>query len=266
MHSELSDLICRLDNPKFSETSVIPWGCPVPSFGDLSGSRVATVGLNPSNREFVDSFGNELQGDNRRFPTLGSLGLKDWSEAEEEHLNSILELCSSYFYRNPYDGWFKRLDYLISGTNTSFYDQVEKACHLDLIPYATACKWTELSTSQRSLLLELTGDILGLLLRDSEIELLVLNGKTVVDNFQKVSNTTFKCTEIKDWELPRKSNKNVSGFAFQGSVKTFGGVRLKRDIHVIGYNHNIQSSFGVTKQVQKAIRNWVSRVAKGILG
>jgi hypothetical protein len=44
------------------DSNVIPWACPIPSFGDLTRARVATLGLNPSNREFVDERGNELDG------------------------------------------------------------------------------------------------------------------------------------------------------------------------------------------------------------
>ena len=36
------------------DSNVIPWACPIPSFGDFTRARVATLGLNPSNREFVD--------------------------------------------------------------------------------------------------------------------------------------------------------------------------------------------------------------------
>lgn len=69
----LSDLIENLDNPYLQTLSVIPWAAPIISFGDLSKSKIATLGLNPSNREFVDSSGNELLGFNRRFHTLQSL-------------------------------------------------------------------------------------------------------------------------------------------------------------------------------------------------
>ena len=56
-------------------TDMIPWSCPVPAFGDLLNSFVATLGLNPSNREFVDEEGNELEGAARRLHTLRSLSL-----------------------------------------------------------------------------------------------------------------------------------------------------------------------------------------------
>jgi hypothetical protein len=138
MYATLTTLIDRLDSSAVSATKVIRWGCPVPSFGDLSTARVATLGLNPSNREFVDGLGNELQGALRRFHTLRSLGLKSWSDVDARHLRLILESCRTYFLVNPYDRWFKRLDQIVSGTNVSYYSTSSGACHLDLIPYATA--------------------------------------------------------------------------------------------------------------------------------
>src|SRR6266700_2791620 len=115
MYGTLTTLIDRLDSSAMSGTDVIPWGAPVPSFGDLSLARVATLGLNPSNREFVDDGGDELQGPNRRFHTLNSLGLRRWSEVNARHLLLILDSCRTYFLGNPYDRWFKRLDYVIAG-------------------------------------------------------------------------------------------------------------------------------------------------------
>src|SRR5579864_4914328 len=132
LHATLTTLIDRLDSPAISQTDVIRWGCPVPSFGDLSNARVATIGLNPSNREFVDESGNELEGSSRRFHTLTSLGLASWAEADARHLRLILESCRAYFLGNPYDTWFKRLDYVIHGARASFYDPASVACHLDL--------------------------------------------------------------------------------------------------------------------------------------
>src|SRR5690348_5636215 len=81
MNEELSILVSRLNDPIVSENEVIHWGCPVPSFGNLSTAKIATLGLNPSNREFVDKNGRELDGVHRRFHTLNSLGLSKWSDA-----------------------------------------------------------------------------------------------------------------------------------------------------------------------------------------
>lgn len=265
MHEMLSTLIERLDDPAYSETKVIKWSSPVPFFGDLSRSSVATLGLNPSNREFVNAKGNELDGELRRFHTLSSLRLTRWSDAKQQHQELIAERCRSYFLRNPYNRWFRELDHLISGTGASYYGASAQACHLDLIPYATACKWTELTSLERSTLLALAGDTLGICLRDSPIRLLILNGQTVVNSLQELTSTRFKKEAIPDWTLPRRLGSGVRGFAFMGAVRYLAGVRLKREIIVLGFNHNIQSSFGMTLLVKAAIRRWITQAAVEVI-
>ena len=94
--------------------------------------------------------GAELTGERRRFHTLGSLGLWSWADVDVRHLRLILDSCSAYFSGNPYDVWFRKLDQVVCGAGASFYGGMDGACHLDLIPYATARKWTELSSRQRS--------------------------------------------------------------------------------------------------------------------
>ncbi|RZJ49346.1 MAG: hypothetical protein EOO44_18450 [Flavobacterium sp.] len=264
MTAELLNLVKRLSEPRLQETKVIKWACPVISFGNLSNSKIATLGLNPSNREFVDGNGIELKGDKRRFHTLESLGLKKWADANKNHISIIVELCNEYFFRNPYDSWFKKLDYLISGTSISYYFPSGEACHLDLIPYATSCKWTDLSLEERVLLLQLTGDTLGLILKQSPVKLLILNGQTVVDHLQKISNISLNKTYMPDWTLPRKGTKGVLGYSYVGEINQIAGIVLNQPIVALGYNHNIQSSFGVTSKVQTSIRDWISTKAKEI--
>lgn len=261
MHSTLTTLIDRLDSSAVSRTNVIRWGSPVPSFGDLSTSHVATLGLNPSNREFVDEHGNELEGASRRFHTLRSLGLKSWSEVDARHLRMILDVCRGYFGGNPYDRWFRRMDQIIAGTGASYYGKSCGACHLDLIPYATARKWAELSVKQQSSLLTIAGDTLGMLLRDSPVRILVLNGRSVVEHFQCVAGVRLESYEMPAWSLPRQS-RPVIGIAYRGTVGALSGIELSHNILVLGFNHNIQSSFGVTAGVVQAIRGWIAGVSR----
>lgn len=265
MNDQISVLVERLNNRIIESLDIIPWASPVHSFGNLQTSIIATLGLNPSNREFVDISGNELRGANRRFHTLNSLQLKTWDEIKPYHLTEILNSCNEYFYRNPYDTWFKKLEYIISGTKFSYYFPSFGACHLDLIPYATGCKWTDLTNMQRLSLFEFAGDTLGILLKNSNVKLLILNGSSVVNNFQEIANVKFERIEMADWSLPRKSNNDIIGIGYKGFVNSIGGVKLNREIAVLGYNHNIQSSFGVTTQVQTAIKNWVTQVTNELI-
>lgn len=244
---------------------VIPWSCPVPAFGDLSNSSVATLGLNPSNREFVDEAGNELQGMDRCLHTLRSLGLLRWSEADAGHLELIEDNCRRYFSFNPYNGWFRSLDLLISGTRASYYGTFAGACHLDLIPYATRSKWTDLTPRQRSMLLRMAGNTLGSLLRDSPIRLIIVNGKTVIETLQRVAGTAFDRVVVCEWTMPRRAGTGVTGFAYRETVCRLAGVELSRPIMVLGFNHNLQSSYGVTSEVKDSMRDWITRAASEVI-
>src|SRR5450755_333722 len=141
-------------------------------------------------------------------------------------MNLILESCQSYFVGNPYDRWFKRLDQILAGTNASFYGQRSGACHLDLIPYATVRKWTELTPRQRSSLLSVCADTLGLLLRESPVRVLILNGRSVVEGFRDVAGIHFDEQQMTTWSLPRRPKPDVLGIGYSATLSTLAGVRL----------------------------------------
>ena len=265
MHDTLATLIDLLETSNLGAAGVIPWGSPVPAFGNPHRSRVATLGLNPSNREFLDSVGNELDGRLRRFHTLNSLGLHSWAEADARHIQEIISYCQEYFQRNPYDRWFRVLDHVLRGAGVSYYDGND-ACHLDLIPYATTRKWVQLTSSQRRVLLAVGVTALTQMLACSPIRVLILNGRSVVSHFEGLAGIALRCTVMPNWSLPRRSGHPVPGFAYRGSLRKLCRRCLGRDVLVLGYNHNLQSSFGVTNGVRRHIRQWVSEslVAEGV--
>jgi hypothetical protein len=169
--------------------------------------------------------------------------------------------CRAYFDGNPHDRWFRILDQVVVGTKASYYDPSYRACHLDLIPYATTRKWTELTAQQRSSLLAVASDTLGLLLRDSPVRILILNGRSVIDQFQHISGIQMEKQEMPGWSLPRRSGPALAGFAYKGIAETLSGIDLGRKLLVLGFNHNLQGSFGVTASVVHAIRDWVTITA-----
>ena len=257
LEEEIAKLTAQIPDLVQSGAGVIPWSCPVPVFGDPADSSIATVGLNPSNREFVDENGRELDGPARRFHTLKSLHLRSWSYATHQHVKQISESCRTYFARNPYDLWFKVLDRVIQGTGASFYPSPKKACHLDLVPFATGDKWTSLSTSQRSMLLTRARSCLPNLLASSRIQLLVLNGAAVVREMQNAFQIRLAETRMLAWRLRRESADAVPGVAYFGTSSRLAGIDLGREIAILGYNHNLQSSFGVTRHVRTEIARWI---------
>jgi hypothetical protein len=262
IYSTLALLICRLQHAAALETGVIDWASPVPSFGEHRTACIATLGLNPSNREFVDGSGRELEGAARRFHTLSSLGLESWLDADARHLQQIASTCEHYFSCQPYDLWFKPLDSLASAASGSFYGPKANACHLDLIPFATECKWTDLSSKQRSKLLAIAGDTLALLVRDSDIQVLILNGRTVVEQFQSMAGVRLHSESVPEWTLRRRGGADVAGIAFRGKVHSLCDIPLQQELLILGYNHNLQSSFGVTREVVSALREWIGRAVK----
>lgn len=233
------------------------WTCPVPYFGELHAATVATLGINPSNREFVDVSGHELDGDDRRFPTLGSLGLGKWEDASSLDLIAIVSACDRYFSGNPYNRWFDTLDVLMVRAGASYYSVDQPAAHLDLVPYATYIKWGSLRAGQQRALLHCAQDLLAALLRDSPVEFLVLNGASVARHFEAVTNLELTRRHQADWDLGGHGFERVRGIAYTGTVERIGKFDLGRSIAIVGYNHNLQSSFGVTKRALNAIAGWV---------
>jgi hypothetical protein len=255
MNALISSLLTSYADARVREAGVIPWSSPIPVFGSLETSRVATVGLNPSNREFVDLRGAELIGNDRRFETLRSLGLQSWKGAERHHVSRIAASLLQYFERNPYDAWFKRLDGLISATRASFY--AGTASHVDLTPFATFPKWSALSAKHKKVLLHMSGNTVALMVRDSPIRVLVLNGASVVYSFQKLFSLQLEVAIKQQWSLRADANAPVLGYAYRGETASLGDVALRRSLLILGFNHNIQSSFGVTRHIVRGIQRWI---------
>ncbi len=260
MHASLIPLIKNFSSDEIVALHAIPWTSPVPVFGDVTRSRIATLGLNPSDKEFVDGKGGELENADRRFPTLKSLGLQSWEHAEDAHALEIFHACTQYFHRNPYDGWFKSLDSLIRGTGASYYSFDNPACHLDLIPYATRNKWGLLPSSHKEDLLSRFGSEFLERLRGTAVRVLVLNGASVVQGFEQATGLELKREKKPRWNLPRKSGEHVLGYAFSGDFQI--SRKSNSTVRILGYNHNIQSSFGVTNKVRSEIQLWISEESR----
>ena len=168
-------------------------------------------------------------------------------------------LESAYFSRCPYDKWFKRLDRLILSSGHSYYSRFYPACHLDLVPFATWYKWGALSASKKQLLWESSKLTFGRLIRDSPVKIIILNGQSVIRQFQMLVPERLDKLEMPAWGLKRSRGANVQGYAYCAKVGLIGDIDLRKEVAVLGYNHNIQSSFGVTTEVMSNISHWLSR-------
>ncbi len=264
LEEEVGRLARRIAKGDADSLGIIPWAAPVISFGNILKSEVATLGLNPSNLEFMNESSAELEGPARRFHTLKSLDIRSWKNLKADKCRAIVESCEQYFFNNPYNRWFGPIDRIVRGVNASYYSSSESACHLDLVPLATIKKWIELTSAQREALLNIGRMSLSRIIRASAIKLLVLNGRSVVTGFESLADAKLEITEMRAWSLRRKKSV-VPGYAFSGSIEKIGSEELGRRVSVVGFNHNIQSSFGVSGTVVASIQRWVAEQGEGVV-
>lgn len=243
----LTDLLARRSMP----LDVVPWASPVPYFGKIAKARVATVGINPSNLEFVDATGNPLVGPNRRLETLESLRLAAWKEADGQTVRRLARSYSMYFRVNPYRRWFDVLERVLAVGGHSYYDGL--AAHIDLVPFATAKKWGSLAVPVQRVLIREGRRPLAELIASSSVDVLVLNGRSVVNAFVESTDSALSVTTANHLNLPRAGGKWIQGLRWDGVITQIAGYDLGREVRVVGFNHNLQSSFGVTKQVMERI-------------
>jgi len=85
----------------------------------------------------------------------------------------------------------------------------------------------------------------------------------VVSLFESAAEIVLKREQMAEWSLPRKSGAAVMGYAYQGEFDTYAGFSIGRTIRVLGFNHNIQSSYGVTHAVKRQIRAWIGDQIRG---
>lgn len=100
------------------------------------------MGLNPSGREFCDRGGGPLRERDRRMATLGSPGLRDWSDVGLAEYSAVAQTCSDHFDANPY-GWLFPLEEVLDRAGRGTL-RGGGACHIDLAPWATQRAWSGL--------------------------------------------------------------------------------------------------------------------------
>lgn len=168
---------------------VVRGSTPVIAFGDPVRSSVATLGINPSSKEFLNRKGVLLEGDKRRLASLHSLEIENRGSLDTEDGRAILNDCAEYFHNSPYH-WFKPLNRVLSEGIGASYGST--ACHLDLAQWATDPVWRDLDLTVRMKLLD---DGVGFLFNQLEREqyrLVLVNGRTVMKEVESAGITSWK--------------------------------------------------------------------------
>jgi hypothetical protein len=136
-----------------SESSV-DGSLPVLFFGDALSARIATVGLNPSKREYLDRKGQALRPVAQRFATLGSLGAPSRGELSDAQADRAIDVMRAYYDpdRPVFLSYFRHLTHFLHGMGVSYGERT--ATHLDLVQESTDPVWTKLDTDEKARLLE----------------------------------------------------------------------------------------------------------------
>lgn len=147
-------------------------------FGDLFKAEVASVGLNPSDREYLATDGSMLGWPVQRFATMRSLGAADRPALSDEQCAEAVEWMRNYYEPGkPVYSWFNSLSRVIEGFGVSFKER--SAAHLDLIQESTRPVWSDLNAVERNRLLEQDLPFLGWQLRAFPLRAVICTGKTV---------------------------------------------------------------------------------------
>lgn len=180
-------LMARLREPEAVHS--VPGSLPVLSFGDPRGAEVATLGLNPSYREYAERARAGaslilLRGVTRRFETLASL--RAASRADLTTMQCEMAIATMYSYFQPgrpaYWQWFQHLENVLRGLGVSYIDGT--ATHLDFVQEATYPTWAQLATEHPDEAADLWSRDVGFLrwqLENYPVRLVLCNGRTVSD-------------------------------------------------------------------------------------
>ena len=254
---QVSQLTGAVDGLLQDGAPICAWTCPVPWLGDLRAARMATASVLPNRREFVDWGGKELCGTDRRLPTLTSLGLCSWGEAQAGHLDIVLEACRTYFRGKPRERWFAALERLLLIGGTSLYDPLPGACHIHLIPFALTRAWSSVRVRERAMLQQAAGCHIAQALSNSSAQTLILVGRSAVNLFQQLIGASLEGRRQVDWDLEGRRGVYARGESFCGSTNSLLGVDLGRRVLILGMNHNLHTSFGLNQRVLDSMAEWV---------
>ena len=179
-----------------SKSSVVG-SLPVLFFGDISSALIATVGLNPSHREYLDTEGAELTdavGPNaRRFETLTSLGAHDRRHLSQEQCDQAIHRMRDYFKRGkPVYKWFGHLERVTASMGYSY--GAGQVVHLDLVQEATKHTYSELSPTELQRLRSADLPFLKWQLDTFPLRTVLCNGRTAYEVVRDLTNGSAKHT------------------------------------------------------------------------
>ena len=223
---------------------VVPNTIPILWFGDYnayntSELRIVTIGLNPSDREFIDKVGS-APSVLLRFPKAASLvGKKTLSLSDiciyRSAMNSYFTNVNAFGGNTYYKPWFSSNEVALSGFDASYMPgKINTAIHIDLETPIATIKWSKLSKGQRLVLKCGLGYSFNDLLKELNPTVIIacMNQSLIQSNF--CSHKGSPCTPFNtDYSFSRTTG-NGHVYAFIRSYTLHGGKYL-----IWGNNGNI---------------------------
>ena len=224
---------------------ITPGSTPVVAFGDPIKAKVATLGINPSSREFLDAKGQLLRGEARRLAGFESLGIRSHLDLTKSHAEKVLQDSNNYFQNDQtIYKWFEPLEkHVLGPVGASYRDY--SAAHLDLVQWSTAPVWGAIKDKNaRELLIRDDIRFLGELLRAGKYEVLFLNGSTVVNTMLK-----FGMVELDPQGFTPLGKSGKKSALWAGTVR---GTSTK----CLGWNLNLQH-YQTTESNRESLQAWI---------
>lgn len=231
---------------------ITPQSTPVVAFGDPIKAQVATLGINPSSREFLDAKGQLLSGENRRLADFRSLGINHHKEMTSGHAEQVLQDSNNYFNRDEtVYKWFEPLErYVLNPISASFRDS--SAAHLDLVQWSTAPVWGAIKDKAlREVLIRDDIGFLGEMLRSGSYKYLFLNGSTVVNTIVK-----FGLIELEQDGFTPIGKSGKKSALWKGVVRGTSTICL-------GWNLNLQH-YQTTESNREQLSVWIQDQVKAL--
>lgn len=181
---------------------VVPNSIPILWFGNMnayrqSDLRIVTVGLNPSNIEFLPQRGSTNYSVVHRFPKAANMvGKKTLSPKDiVDYENSMNDYFTNKLNGKPtwYRTWFSNNEAALHGLDASYFDSSNYkriAIHIDLCTPIATNKWSSLSATDKLLLQNNVGYSFSQLIKklDPNVIITSMNRDYIRCNFTETNN------------------------------------------------------------------------------
>jgi RNase P/RNase MRP subunit p29 len=186
---------------------IVEQSVPICFFGNIETAKVATIGINPA----PDAFEKKSP-----LPNRVNFNTTDNNFLSIENATHVYNAMLTYFNRpyKTYHRFFKRLETFVAPVfNCHYLDGT--MVHLDIVPWATNKKWTEIPKSIKKVFIEEYKGLFVRIINENDIKIFFVNGKAVKNQLQEVLKLDWEDKKIKTG----KNNTTVS--IAQKNGKTF---------------------------------------------